>query len=242
MSSPNLPKLNPDFEKNFSKITVERQLLKSIEKVNDSVYYNPFTKPVIEIQLESPYLDDIVMKGNFILHSKDSIVVKSRAYLDDVILKAPKVTLTNNFEGSIQIFATERIEVGSDVVLHYPSALCLFNDTEQKAEIVIKENTSIQGGIVLFGNSFANIDENSVILKEKTTLIGDLYSTGKINLQGKIYGSVYCHSIFHGVSNSSADNCLYNTEINVQKRPDYFVSVPLFSDKKNTYGIIKKVF
>lgn len=242
MSSPNLPKLNPDFEKNFSKITVERQFLKSIEKVNDSVYYNPFTKPVIEIQLESPYLDDIVMKGNFILHSKDSIVVKSKANLDDVVLKAPKVTLTNNFEGSIQIFATERIEIGSDVVLHYPSVLCLFNDTEQKAEIVIKENTSIQGGIVLFGNSFANIDENSVILKEKTTLIGDLYSTGKINLQGKIYGSVYCHSIFHGVSNSSADNCLYNTEINVHKRPNYFVSLPLFNDKKNTYGIIKKVF
>jgi cytoskeletal protein CcmA (bactofilin family) len=237
-----LPKLNPDFEQMFNQNSGERQLLKLLEKSNDSVYYNPFTKPVIEIQLESPYLDNIIMKGNFILHSKDSIIVKEKAFLNDVILKAPKVTLADNFEGSVQVFATERIEIGSDAVLNYPSALCLFNTSEEKAEIVVKENTNIQGGVVLFGNSFSFIDENRIILKENTILIGDIYSTGKVNLQGKIFGSVYCNSIFHGVANSSADNCLHNTEIDVHKRPDYFVSLPLFNDKKHTYGIIKKVF
>ena len=242
LSTRSLPKLNPDFEHMFNQNFDARQLLKSIEKVNDSVYYNPFTKPVIEIQLESPYLNNIVMKGNFILHSKDSIIVKEKAFLNDVILKAPKVTLADNFEGSVQIFATERIEIGSDAVLNYPSALCLFNNSEQKAEIVVKENSSIQGGVVLFGNSFSFIDENRIVFKENTTLIGDIYSTGKVNLQGKVYGSVYCNSIFHGVANSSADNCLHNTEINAFKRPNYFVSLPLFNDKKHTYGIIKKVF
>lgn len=242
LSTRSLPKLNPDFEQMFNQNFGARQLLKSIEKVNDSVYYNPFTKPVIEIQLESPYLNNIMMEGNFILHSKDSIIVKEKAFLNDVILKAPKVTLADNFEGSIQIFATERIEIGSDAVLNYPSALCLFNNSEQKAEIVVKENSSIQGGVVLFGNSFSFIDDNRIVFKENTTLIGDLYSTGKVNLQGKVYGSVYCNSIFHGVANSSADNCLHNTEINVHKRPSFFVSLPLFNDKKHTYGIIKKVF
>ena len=242
LSTHSLPLLNTDFVYNFNQPLVERQLLKSVEKSNDSVYYNPFTKSVIEIQLESPYLDNILMNGNFILYSKDSIVVKKSAQLNDVILKSPKVILSDNFVGSIQIFATERIEVGKESILSYPSALCLYNNSEQKAEIIVNENTIIEGGIILFGSSFLFIDDNRIIIKDNSILIGDLYNTGKINLQGKIYGSVYCNSIFNGSPDDATDNCLYNSEINVYKRPDYFVSLPLFKEKKSAYGIIKKLF
>jgi hypothetical protein len=237
-----LPPVHSALEQNFKLTSNKRIELKSLEKINDSIYYNPFTKPVIEIDLDNYLLENIILKGNFILYSKDSIVVKKNAVLQDVILKASSITLADNFEGSIQVFATKRIEVGFGVKLNYPSALCLFNNSDQKTEIVVKENASIQGGVVLFGNSFSYIDENRIILGEDSLLIGDLYCSGKVNLQGRVYGSVYCNSIFHGVANSSSDNCLHNTEINIQKRPDYFVSLPLLKDERKAYGIIKKVF
>ena len=201
-----------------------------------------FAQPTIEIQLTNTTLENVIIKGNFVLNAKDSLVIKKSAILENVIIKAPKVTIAEEFKGSIQVFARLRIDVGKKVLLEYPSVLCLYNSTKEKSEIRIREQAQLSGGIVLFGNSQKLIDENKILIEKETELLGDVYCSGRLMLKGKVNGSIYTNALFYEAEASNFDNCIMHTTIDVFNKPEYFVSVPLFADKLSSYGIIKKVY
>lgn len=236
-----LPAINPKFTEVFILSTHKRFGLKDLTRKNDSVYYNSFLNEAIEIQVNGSLLNNVIIKGNFILHSNDSIVVSKNVVLEDVIVKAPKITIKDGFKGNLQLFATEKINVGSEVILAYPSVVCVSNTTKEKSSITIKEKSKIYGAIVLFGNPINTIDDNQIKIDKDTFLIGDIYCSGKAMLAGTVYGSVYTNRFFFSNGFTNYDNCLVNTEIDNTKRPSYFVSIPLFENKNSQYGILKKV-
>lgn len=127
------------------------------------------------------------------------------------------------------------------MILNYPSAICVYNETEEESKIKIQKESAINGAIVFFGSSQDTLDKNIVEIAEEGLIVGDIYCTGKLSLKGKVYGSVYTNRFFIKTDASTYDNTISNVEINSSKRPDYFISIPLFPNQKTAYGILKKV-
>ncbi|WP_127339130.1 polymer-forming cytoskeletal protein [Flavobacterium cupreum] len=235
-----LPEINPEFKKIFAQTQGRRTALKDIERPKDSLYYNSFTNETKEIEVSSR-LSNVIFKGNFILRSKDSIRIQKNAVLEDVILIAPKITFEAGFKGTVQAFATKGIELEEKVVLNYPSVICVYNANEAESKIKIKKESIISGAVVLFGNSIEELDKNSMEIAEEGLIFGDIYCTGKLFLRSTVYGSVYTNRFFIQTGATSYDNTIADLEINSDKRPDYFISIPLFTTQKTRYGILKKV-
>nr|WP_294922384.1 hypothetical protein [uncultured Flavobacterium sp.] len=240
ISEPQLPEINDDFKKIFQGLKSEKIKLSDVERPKDSLYYNSFFNVTKEIQVKSS-LGNSIFKGNFILRSEDSIRIKKNTVLEDVILIAPKITFEEGFKGTVQAFATKGIELEEKVTLNYPSVICVYNESAEESKIKIKKGCQITGAVVLFGNTNDLIDKNTIEVEEDGLLFGDLYCSGKLMLKSDVYGSVYTNRFFLKTSSSSYENMISDIEINTGKRPDYFISVPLFNTKKTTYGVIKKV-
>jgi len=235
-----MPEINPMFDKVFDQKNTQIVLVSDLERVHDSLYFNSFFVSTKEIRTSKP-LGGIHLKGNFLISSTDSLVVRKDAHLEDVILLAPKIIFEEGFAGSVQAFATEKIVVGNNVFLSYPSVLCLKNETEDESNINIGKHCRVIGAIVLFGNDEAQIDRNTVEIEEGGHIFGDIYCSGKLMLKSKLSGSVYTNRFFYRTAASAYENTIVDITINALERPAYFIGIPLFESKKNTYGILKKV-
>lgn len=235
-----LPEINPEFTKIFNDISSEKTSLHQIKKQKDSIFFNSFQSKTKEIYINTS-LDNIIFKGNFILRNKDSIIIKKNTVLEDVILMAPKVTFEEGFEGSVQVFATQNITLNDKVNLLYPSVICIYNNSEKESIIKIKKECKINGAIVSFGNSFQNIDKNSIQIDPDGIIFGQIFCAGKLDLKSSVYGSVYTNRFFLKTQSSVYDNTISDIEINVTKLPNYFISIPLFITKNTSYGVLKKV-
>lgn len=240
ISEPQLPEINPEFKKVFYGIKSDKIKLSEVDKPKDSLFYNSFFNTTKKITVKSN-LGNIIFKGNFILRSEDSIRVKKNTVLEDVILIAPKITFEEGFKGTVQVFASKGIELEEKVTLKYPSVICVYNESSDESKIKIKKGCHITGAIVLFGNSNDLIDKNTIEIDEEGLVFGDLYCTGKLMLKSNVYGSVYTNRFFLRNGSSSYENMISDIEINTSKRPDHFISIPLFNTKTTTYGVIKKV-
>ncbi|MGK4569001.1 hypothetical protein [Flavobacterium sp. 3HN19-14] len=93
--------------------------------------------------------------------------------------------------------------------------------------------------MLLFGNPPKAFDQNEIKMDKQAKVIGDIYCSGKLTLQGSVYGAVYTNKLsdISGLNN----NCIGNATIDISKKPAYFVGIQLFENKSKTYGIIKKV-
>jgi hypothetical protein len=240
VSDVSLPEINPDFKKIFETISGQKTALKEIEKAKDSLYYNSFFNATKEISVASS-LSNIIFKGNFILRSKDSIRIQKNVVLEDVIVIAPKITFESGFKGTVQAFATKGIDLEEKVTLNYPSVICVYNTKEEESKIRIKKESTITGAVVLFGNLNETIDKNSIDIAQEGLIYGDIYCSGKLSLKSTVYGSVYTNRFFIKTPASTYDNTISDLEINTNKRPNYFISIPLFTNQKTAYGILKKV-
>ena len=233
-----LPKINPAFENFFKGIDVEKTTMNSAGKIKDSLYFNSFHNPTKEIILET--IPNLIFKGNFILRSDKSLTIGKNAVLEDVIVMAPEIIFEEGFSGNVQAFATKKITIGKNTKLIYPSVVCVYNKTNEAAEIKISEKCTIQGAVVLFGNPLERIAENTVEINGNSTVLGDIYCSGKLDLKGNVKGSVYTNRFFLKTNSATYDNIISNIEINCKKRPDFFISIPLFEPKNTDYGILKK--
>lgn len=240
-STINLPEISKRCETVFNSIPTQKVMLNALEKKNDSLYVNSFFNETKEIQVVNNRLENIIIKGNFVIRSNDSLVVSKSAKLEDVMLLAPKVTIQEGFEGTIQVFATEKIQVDKKVQLNYPSAICVKNNGDKEGLIFIDEESKIDGAVLMFGNDLLHIEKNSIVIKDKSQIRGTVYSSGNLSINGKVYGAVYTAKLLYKTTSSTYANCLSDVEIDVNKRPNYFIEVPIFETKANRYGVVKKI-
>ena len=101
--------------------------------------------------------------------------------------------------------------------------------------------SKIDGAVLMFGNDLLHIEKNSIDIKDKTQIRGTVYSSGRLSINGKVYGAVYTAKLLYKTTSSSYANCLADVEIDVNKRPNYFIEVPIFETKANRYGVVKKI-
>ncbi|WP_330443310.1 hypothetical protein [Flavobacterium sp. C4GT6] len=240
VSETKLPDMNQQLKDAFSINSAQSFELQEVVK-SDSVFFNSFRNPLLELRLKGNELGNVNIKGNVLITGTDSILIKKTARLEDVIIKASRIYFEEGFEGTLQAFAGTKIETAKGVKLNYPSALCVNNTYANKGGILLKEGSVVNGVLVLCGNEMQMLENNIMFIEKEGLITGSIYCTGRLVLQSDVNGSVYTNWFVHKTASTGYDNCLADIEINILKRPQFFIPLPLLDNSNKSYETIKKV-
>jgi hypothetical protein len=237
-----LPSLNSELESSINRIFNEVNpeiSLSSLTKNDYQIIENNFESPsVTYFDEQNANLPDLNFKGHIIICAPGSIFVDYSTSLENVILIARKIIVGEGFSGSFQAFALDSIYVGSNVILNYPTVLCISgNDNDAasfKPVISIGRNTSISGCIIL--NSIT--DKARLVIPETSSITGQIYCNGDVDLRGEIIGSLFCNQFSFVSGRSSYINHLLNANINIYNLPKGFCGFCV-GDTSSTRGLIK---
>ncbi|WP_407556478.1 hypothetical protein [Winogradskyella sp. 4-2091] len=249
----NLPQFFSESNKQFTDIehiisnAKEGQFL---EIKDNETYKNSFFKPTKFMFSSSEiYLGNLSLIGNIIVQSKTKIVVDSSCVLKEVILIAPEIEIQNNVKGNFQAIASKNIIVGEHVELGYPSALVINKKqliqadkkdiNEGQNKITVNSNTIIKGMIVYIDASTINNFKAQVELKDKATIIGEVYCNKNLELKGSVKGSVFANNFIAKQSGSVYQNHIYNGSIIASELPQEYIGL-LFENSKK--GIAKWLY
>ncbi len=170
-----------------------------------------------------------VIEGNIIVKSGNKIVVKRSATITNAILYAKGIVLQHDFEGTVQLFASDSIVVEEDCHLRYPSVLALLGkgSTEITRKIVIGKDVEIKGAAFLYNENFDRKHQALIAIGEKSKITGQVYSSELLELRGEVYGGAFCKKLLLKTPSSVYENHLMDAVINREELSEHFIGVPL---------------
>lgn len=127
------------------------------------------------------------LRGNLMVYSSRKVMVEASAYLEDVIIMAPDIEVSEGFTGSVQLLATRQIVVRKKAQLLYPSALVLLK-SNQDSLIVVESEASVAGQVTIAGGPQGEDSGASFQLRPDARLHGFAYINGAADIQGTIWG------------------------------------------------------
>lgn len=215
----------------------------SLEEVRDKkIITNSFYQSTIIVQVtETSSIDNIVLSGNFIVQSKDSLHIRSSVTLNDVLIKAPVVAFEKEFSGTAQVFAKRGVYLGEEATLAYPSSIYIDHDPEKMTTITLEEKSKLAGGIVFTGEKYPNSLNRLITIEDEAKVVGDVYCYGKVQLKGKIIGTLYADRFYLKTTSTIYENHIVNGEVNSLELPKSFIRLPLFVNENSSYEIIKEL-
>jgi len=235
-SSKVLPPTNPNFfdlisEKYFnSKNDFSDSLLElNLNEYQDTIN-NSFNNKTIVINFtNSINLTGASLIGNVMVISSRQINVSKNSVVKNAILIAPKIIFEQDFKGCLQAFASDSIILKENIRLDYPSCLGLIKSAPlpSLSSIIISENDSIYGNIFAIKKIIDPLKEVAILLKKKSFVYGQIYSSGSVDAQGVIYGSLMCSKITLTTPSSLYENHLLNSEIDEAKLSKHFIGINL---------------
>lgn len=230
-SSTQLPNFsNINYLKNIKENIYNNDSLEFIHINEDQRLVNSFIKPTkIYRQNNRIDLDYIQLTGNFIIESDTLIRVHKTAALHDIILVAPKIEIDEDVQGNFQVIATQKIDVGANSKLSYPSALLLIdenllqtNSKKNISQIVINDNVEVKGLVCYLSSDSKNNYQAQIKIEENASVIGEVYCNQNIELKGEVTGSVYTKGFTANQNGSVYQNHIYNGKIIVDDLPKQY--------------------
>lgn len=211
---------------------------------NQTVYVHSFDKKTALLKIQDTrILVGKKLKGNIIIEKSGMFIITKNMELEDVIVKADEVKIERGFTGNLQIIAKNTVYIEQEVQLNYPSSI-LIENPKDAATITIDKNSVVMGGIVLQNSNRKTAEKSLITIEKDAFIIGTIYCNGTLELQGKIYGSVYTDRWMTRVENAEYKNLLMNVEIDRSKLPETFVGISLFdskTEKQTAYEVIKEL-
>lgn len=197
---------------------------------------NSFSSPVKIIYSRSNIkLSGMQLRGKYMVISESKIEVSSTAHLEDVILVAPNIELQSRVDGTMQCFAEERLSVGDNVKLRYPSVLVLEADKQTDSLPALKVGEkSIVAGIVacLKGNSGKR--EPFLAIEKGAQIYGQILAEGYVQLQGEVYGNAVCASFFLRTPSGAYENTMMDVILSSSRlTKEYSTAIPSTDTKRN---------
>ncbi len=215
---------------NFSKIT-------ETNKIPNYIHHS-FTKKTLFFSGEILELNKQEIKGNVVLVA-DRIKIASTAKLENVLLFAEEIEIEDKFQGNIQAFALQKMTVGKNCHLTYPSVLGTIRKGEnlEGATLLIEPNTIVEG--VVFSKELKFLrKKSSMKIDGRAEVKGQVYCEGSLDLRGEVTGSVLTH-LFSVKTNAAVnDHFILDGNINRVDLPTAFVG-PIISDNKNKFAVAK---
>lgn len=190
--------------------------------------------------INSGILEDTAFQYPIILKCNTHLLISNTCPLKNAIVIAPSITIESGFIGSVQLFAHDSITLEKKTTLEYPSSLVLLNSDTPARQIKIEDESNIQGVVLTVPNS--NTKHQSLIsIASNTLIVGQIYSSGYLDLKGEVHGNVYTNKFRLKTPASVYENHLLDAKIDSEKLPEYFVSTSLFEteDKKGIMSWVK---
>ncbi len=179
------------------------------------------------------------IKNNVIIYSNDTIIIDNTFETDNILCIAKNVVIKDNFEGCIQVAASESIIVGDNCTFNYPSALMIIEHRFKNSYIYAGNNFYINGALILYSE---NNESNGIInIAENANIEGVIYSKGLINFKNNsiVIGHVFTGGFLLYTSLGSYKNALKNVKIDAISVPDDYIYPQIF--KMSKYAIIEKL-
>jgi cytoskeletal protein CcmA (bactofilin family) len=190
----------------------------------DSLERSFFDTPVILRSNELVILSGKRFSGQVIIASGTAIVVKKDADLDGVILAAPIIRIEDKFEGAVQVFASDTLRVGKGCRLLYPSVAGIIRTGRSCNNMLLEvvDDAIVKGAVLSWQNKFDIRQSLLVSIAKGTTVTGHVYSTGLLDLKGKVNGSVTAAKLLLRTPSSVYENHLLNAVIDISKISQQF--------------------
>lgn len=207
-------------------------------KPNETIHES-FKNESKYIHISANKLQNRHITGNIILKAKDSIYIHKNCELQDVLIDAPIVVFEKGFTGTVQVKSSRKIILEEGVILKYPSSLLVEGNGLDESEIYLSEKSKVLGNIILLGEQIKNNGANSIHVLNDAQVIGEIYSTGSVDLKGRLMGSLYTDNFYLKTKASSYENHIEDGIIDSRSIPENFLGDLIDNPKNKNYGIIK---
>lgn len=170
-------------------------------------------------------LSDYNLKGNIVISSDTAIHIGSVSSMTNIICIAPFISIDDGFKGTLQLFATDSISIGQEVVLEYPSAVVLKPvEPTGQSKINIKKLSHIYGTVML-ADEKKNNTPHRIEFGEGCTVVGDLLAYGMLQYEKAltVYGSTYCYRFITRTPSSLYENYLIDIDFDRTRLPADFL-------------------
>ncbi|RZS98808.1 hypothetical protein [Aquimarina brevivitae] len=233
-SSTTLPELDPQWIAYLNGLIDPPQQSRDTFTTLTNEVKNSFQHPVRYVFNPDPvFIGNQKLYGNIIIQSLSSVTISAASDLQDVIIVAPRIKIENGVTGRMQLFATQKLEIGSNCQLNYPSSALLYdtqvnkptNNTaiDRAPDFRIQPNTEIQGTVLYLKKSkerTSNVKTNLKIDPE-VMITGEVYCQGNLDMLGTVQGALYTQQFTANQSGSIYLNHLYNTKVLINPVEDY---------------------
>lgn len=185
-------------------------------------------------------LENVRMTGNIIIKSDSMIIVKNSTSIKDLILIAPAVEIEDGVVGAFQVVASDRITIGKNCRLNYPSAIVLVQEDIQVFQtdnrfdnkIFIDGGTAIKGSICYLRKGRSDDFYPQIVLEETARIKGQVYCMGNFELKGRVSGIVFTKQFIANRSGSIYMNHIYGGIIENENVPDRYGGIMLEKQDK----------
>lgn len=231
---------NFDYLQNLQQRLYENDSLEYIDLFEKQNNVNSFFKPTQIFKRNGAiYLDHIQITGNVIIQSDTLIRIDKTAKLKDIILIAPIIEVGDFVKSNFQAIASQKIELGNNVALSYPSSLILINQnssdissSKDKNQIIINSFSEIKGLVCSISESNSTPSIASIFIKENAVVVGEVYCNQNIELKGMVKGTIYTKGFIANQNGSVYQNHIYNGQINADDLHNPFCGF-IFNDSTN---------
>lgn len=216
-----LKEYQPSNQSDYITIDNAKKTIHSFKEKTKSVYKKE------AIVIENQYIS-----GNIIIKSDTLIQVKKTAILKDLILIAPIIVIEDGTKGNFQAIASERISVGKNCDLRFPTALVVYQDNKEslptysgntvEVPIFVDTATSLKGSVCFYQTKEETDFSTQIKLEEKVRIKGQLYCKGNLELKGTVSGGVYTRQFVANEAGSIFVNHLYNAVIENENIPQLY--------------------
>jgi hypothetical protein len=209
--------------------------------LNSGKISNSFENTTIRVQSEDEIiLSGLEIEGNIVIQSLKKIRIDKNTKLTNCICIAPIIEVGSEFEGTVQLFATDTVLIGDKVVLNYPSSVVSAGIDRSTAYMYIGTDSRVEGTLIAFAE-IAKDNNVSVQFAMGTIIYGTVYCAGKLELKSKITGSLFCNMFFLQTRQGYYENHLLDTWIDPSGLEPQFASGILFTDADNPARQVKQI-
>lgn len=204
----------------------------------DQPLTNSYNDSALFIQSAFPVRLSSAISGHVLIYSEAEIHIASSARLKDIIVVAPYITIADQFEGSIQVFASDSIRLGKGAKLQYPSAIVLRQrESPLGNSVVLLEQDSECSGLVMAVRQKESQYDCTIKLKPGSRVHGQVYSEGYADIEGTIAGNLTTQKVIFKNPNSTYVNHFMDAKIDYSLLSPYFAGSVMGSDSSSAGGL-----
>jgi len=235
-SESGIPETDPKLDSTLAEIYNGNVIgihLSEINRKNSLSIENPFSNhSAVYYSHIDAILSGLSFRGRIMIYAAGTVFIDRTTDLEDVIIIARRIIVDDGFSGSFQGFAVDSIGIGDNVSMSYPSVLAISPAadgaaTSSDTHITLGSNTIIKGCILLNGNK----ERCRLVIPKSTSVIGQVYCSGTVQMEGKVYGSLFCDGFSFRRENSTYINHLLNIVIDIESLPDGFAGFRVGNEK-----------